>query len=99
MIAGGTTLPVKANGQLRPGAYRRQKRQADRCSPKADRATHPKLGARAQSLQTLAIQSTLIRRTFECPANINLSNHSRDVIDRAAGRRMKPGQDHTSAKI
>ncbi|KAL0642178.1 hypothetical protein Bca4012_102662 [Brassica carinata] len=29
-------------GQLRPGAYRRQKRQADRCSPKADRATHPK---------------------------------------------------------
>lgn len=34
-----------------------------------------------------------------CPANINLSNHSRDVIKRAAGRRMKPGQDHTSAKI
>uniref|UniRef100_A0A0D2ZVG9 Uncharacterized protein n=1 Tax=Brassica oleracea var. oleracea TaxID=109376 RepID=A0A0D2ZVG9_BRAOL len=30
-------------GQLRPGAYRRQKRQADRCSPKADRATHPKV--------------------------------------------------------
>ncbi|CAG7863133.1 unnamed protein product [Brassica rapa] len=34
------------------------------------------LGARAQSLQTLAIQSPLIRRIFICPANINLSNHS-----------------------
>ncbi|KAL0642010.1 hypothetical protein Bca4012_102973 [Brassica carinata] len=34
--------PEARPGQLRPGAYRRQKRQADRCSPKADRATHPK---------------------------------------------------------
>ncbi|WZY99994.1 hypothetical protein YC2023_072323 [Brassica napus] len=36
------TAPEARPGQLRPGAYRRQKRQADRCSPKADRATHPK---------------------------------------------------------
>ncbi|KAL0745377.1 hypothetical protein Bca101_102127 [Brassica carinata] len=33
--------------------------------------------ARAQSLQTLAIQSPLIRQDAHCPANINLSNHSR----------------------
>ncbi|WZY99264.1 hypothetical protein YC2023_071593 [Brassica napus] len=36
------TAPEARPGQLRPGAYRRQERQADRCSPKADRATHPK---------------------------------------------------------
>ncbi|WZY70730.1 hypothetical protein YC2023_002970 [Brassica napus] len=36
------TAPEARPGQLRPGAYRRQKRQADRCSPKADQATHPK---------------------------------------------------------
>ncbi|WZZ15495.1 hypothetical protein YC2023_108584 [Brassica napus] len=36
------TAPEARPDQLRPGAYRRQKRQADRCSPKADRATHPK---------------------------------------------------------
>ena len=34
-----------------------------------------------------------------CPANINLSKHSWDVIKKATGRRMKPGQDHASAKI
>ncbi|WZZ15575.1 hypothetical protein YC2023_108664 [Brassica napus] len=47
------TAPEARPGQLRPGAYRRQKRQADRCSPKADRATHPKVQLRAFSLQQL----------------------------------------------
>ncbi|WZZ15163.1 hypothetical protein YC2023_108252 [Brassica napus] len=37
----------------KPGAYRRQKRQADRCSPKADWATHPKVQLRAFKLQQL----------------------------------------------
>ena len=41
------TAPEARPGQLRPGAYRRQKRQPDRCSPKADRATHPKVQLRA----------------------------------------------------
>ncbi|WZY94000.1 hypothetical protein YC2023_066329 [Brassica napus] len=36
------TAPEARPSQLRPGAYRRQKRQADRCSPKVERATHPK---------------------------------------------------------
>ncbi|WZY70827.1 hypothetical protein YC2023_003067 [Brassica napus] len=47
------TAPEARPGQLRPGAYRRQKRQADRCSPKADRATHPKVQLRAFQLQQL----------------------------------------------
>ncbi|KAF8093605.1 hypothetical protein N665_0383s0228 [Sinapis alba] len=34
-------------GQLSPGAYRREKGQANRCSPKADQATHPKVQLRA----------------------------------------------------
>ncbi|KAG5398035.1 hypothetical protein IGI04_019849, partial [Brassica rapa subsp. trilocularis] len=39
------------------------------------------------------IQSPLICCTFNFPTNINLSNHSRDVIKRAVGRGMKPGHE------
>ncbi|CAG7870423.1 unnamed protein product, partial [Brassica rapa] len=35
------TIGLKPGQSLRLGAYCRLKRQADRCSPKADRATHP----------------------------------------------------------
>ncbi|KAF7800631.1 ribosome-binding protein 1-like [Senna tora] len=36
------TAPEARPGQLRPGAHRRQKGRADRCTPEADRSTQPK---------------------------------------------------------
>ncbi|KAK7375740.1 hypothetical protein VNO78_35368 [Psophocarpus tetragonolobus] len=37
------TAPEARPGQLRPGAHRRQKGRANRCTPEADRSTHPRL--------------------------------------------------------
>ncbi|KAK7376223.1 hypothetical protein VNO78_34874 [Psophocarpus tetragonolobus] len=41
------TAPEARPGQLRPGAHRRQKGRANRCTPEADRSTQPKVQLRA----------------------------------------------------
>ncbi|KAK7365503.1 hypothetical protein VNO78_39563 [Psophocarpus tetragonolobus] len=43
----GQGPPEARPGQLRPGAHRRQKGRANRCTPEADRSTQPKVQLRA----------------------------------------------------
>ncbi|KAK7376192.1 hypothetical protein VNO78_34893 [Psophocarpus tetragonolobus] len=46
-IGSESCAPEARPGQLRPGAHRRQKGRANRCTPEADRSTQPKVQLRA----------------------------------------------------
>ncbi|WZY93896.1 hypothetical protein YC2023_066225 [Brassica napus] len=69
------TAPEARPGQLRPGAYRQQKRQADRCSPKADRATHPKYTHGRPCVSVSTHRTSVAVRQHKQDVQLSISTH------------------------